>query len=222
MNEHTKVGSSPRIRGEYPARATEHLHSGIIPANTGRIMPHATFCTLPGDHPREYGENPPTASMRALMTGSSPRIRGESAAPVRFVVDTGIIPANTGRIQHHHQMKTWRPDHPREYGENGESPIPTVKVNGSSPRIRGESSQLSLCFAGIGIIPANTGRMLPTLSIPRVAWDHPREYGENDLVWARMNGVRGSSPRIRGEYNGLIGFIGYIGIIPANTGRIRT
>ena len=75
----TSSGSSPRIRGECcSALGTKHV-MGIIPANTGRIAVFACSTTPERDHPREYGENFPCCSWSRCPSGSSPRIRGESA-----------------------------------------------------------------------------------------------------------------------------------------------
>ena len=52
-----QLGSSPRIRGEWPHMSTMGFRSGIIPANTGRMWPFFCRRQSHGDHPREYGEN---------------------------------------------------------------------------------------------------------------------------------------------------------------------
>ena len=56
---------------------------------------------------------------------------------------------------------------------------------------------------------------------PRNGWDHPREYGENQTILFSVKTVKGSSPRIRGEYRFPGGEPEPAGIIPANTGRIE-
>ena len=53
--------------------------------------------------------------------------------------------------------------------------------------------------SSIGIIPANTGRIIHALTHVYHFTDHPREYGENDAGWTVDNVMEGSSPRIRGE-----------------------
>ena len=73
----------------------------------------------------------------------------------------------------------------------------------------------------LGIIPANTGRIMANRREGNICGDHPREYGENVETGHSIPSIRGSSPRIRGEYvsehqDGMS-----LGIIPANTGRIR-
>ena len=70
--------------------------------------------------------------------GSSPRIRGESAAVRQDRAVAGIIPANTGRIIYALPETRVGQDHPREYGENWLLLPPWSVEVGSSPRIRGE------------------------------------------------------------------------------------
>ena len=74
---------------------------------------------------------------------------------------------------------TWW-DHPREYGEN--------------------IVLLQNYVVPLGIIPANTGRILVDPGSTRLFRDHPREYGENIVL--------------------LQNYVVPLGIIPANTGRI--
>ena len=173
------MGSSPRIRGEYAARA-KGLHTArIIPANTGRIARNRGSSTLPRDHPREYGENMQECVNEHTKVGSSPRIRGEyhtrHAMHQRHGIipantgrmglygggldGGGIIPANTGRIVQGELEDALAEDHPREYGENTNRKGSEMQIVGSSPRIRGECGIGDLKMWNQGIIPANTGRM---------------------------------------------------------------
>ena len=111
-------GSSPRIRGEYTGYALSVYMSGIIPANTGRILLHQETLRVYWDHPREYGENCRAENRPRQPGGSSPRIRGESIDGEGDPAQTGIIPANTGRIVVCSCESSAVVDHPREYGEN--------------------------------------------------------------------------------------------------------
>ena len=94
----------------------------------------------------------------------------------------GIIPANTGRM----------------------NPPPQVPagLDGSSPRIRGESPFGGEPQRGGGIIPANTGRIVQEFTLLVNFGDHPREYGENGNAQHPHGHPQGSSPRIRGEFLG--------------------
>ena len=161
-----RLGSSPRIRGELPFGGVEKCVSGIIPANTGRIHPLLDICRVVGDHPREYGENILRLVRFEHGWGSSPRIRGELGTMRGGSIPGGIIPANTGRMWAGCRWGTSGRDHPREYGENPPRPWCSPPPVGSSPRIRGESlfSFHTACL--VGIIPANTGRILADLRKP--------------------------------------------------------
>ena len=135
------------------------LSGGIIPANTGRMVPPTLKCPPIRDHPREYGENLRRVGKSGGTLGSSPRIRGESFVAFCASDSAGIIPANTGRIcgvDKRHCLSL-----------------------GSSPRIRGESVCGSAFPRITRIIPANTGRILPAIVFTHLIGDHPREYGEN-------------------------------------------
>ena len=77
-NAAIRVGSSPRIRGECTTMWTMKRNPGIIPANTGRITLRYHLARRTWDHPREYGENASTMYTTCYVSGSSPRIRGES------------------------------------------------------------------------------------------------------------------------------------------------
>ena len=50
-------GSSPRIRGKFVIHRPHDKASGIIPANTGKIVDVPVVCYEGWDHAREYGEN---------------------------------------------------------------------------------------------------------------------------------------------------------------------
>ena len=77
LGENVTHGSSPRIRGELKTPENSDTHSGIIPANTGRISLNGLILFRVRDHPREYGENHVSHVHAYGRKGSSPRIRGE-------------------------------------------------------------------------------------------------------------------------------------------------
>ena len=113
-------------------------------------------------------------------------------------------------------------DHPREYGENASFAWGSVRVQGSSPRIRGECGDGTVGGLPPRIIPANTGRMKQVSPISFAHRDHPREYGENHQPQLHFLHQIGSSPRIRGEFWTRCHVNTPIRIIPANTGRMLT
>ena len=153
------LGLSPRIRGESGRHLCRLAALGIIPANTGRILPGPAASVSDRDHPREYGENCSTVITPACNCGSSPRIRGEYLWGFGEDSPIGIIPANTGRISSKSRSVQAKGDHPREYGENSITFKALHPHGGSSPRIRGEFFLQIVDQFLHRIIPANTGRI---------------------------------------------------------------
>ena len=152
--------------------------------------------------------------------GSSPRIRGKSGLVFHAPRPGGIIPANTGKIGNEMTYEFTLTDHPREYGENLALVVEQANAAGSSPRIRGKYLPEYGGRRFQGIIPANTGKILPQTWFHIQDRDHPREYGENTVCQPLTERPQGSSPRIRGKFNRMEVISGYDRIIPANTGKI--
>ena len=153
-------------------------------------------------------------------TGSSPRIRGKYDEAFDLTDAERIIPANTGKIGRRLRGFQTRRDHPREYGENMAALFSASTAGGSSPRIRGKFTPRGTRVSGLGIIPANTGKIRYWHRQGWHGWDHPREYGENKKADADSTGGVGSSPRIRGKLIWCLVVAHVFGIIPANTGKI--
>ena len=172
------------------------------------------------DHPCEYGENFQISTVLMEFKGSSPRIRGKSAMHSQTRHMSGIIPANTGKMRISVRCVMVSRDHPREYGENGTVVQTGAASGGSSPRIRGKWWRSQRGWPLVGIIPANTGKIICIGTGIPVSRDHPREYGENGAGFDENILPKGSSPRIRGKCH--LWWPGDIapGIIPANTGKI--
>ena len=72
-------------------------------------------------------------------------------------------------------------------------------AGGSSPRIRGKFTPRGTRVSGLGIIPANTGKIGFGQGLGASMRDHPREYGENFWYFTIVMFTWGSSPRIRGK-----------------------
>ena len=138
-----------------------------------------------------------------------------------LMVSTGIIPANTGKMNNPSTQKPKPWDHPREYGENSALISACRSLKGSSPRIRGKSDADNLHGTAARIIPANTGKIVAAPVSPVRRRDHPREYGENAVSLPASVTAAGSSPRIRGKSVRVVTAGARSGIIPANTGKLK-
>ena len=130
-------GSSPRMRGTQACLVINERIHGIIPAYAGN-----TQCvTLPRlavwDHPRVCGEHFCHLPFLAGRLGSSPRMRGTPYDPPYHPASRGIIPAYAGNTQQGVSKRARLRDHPRVCGEHSTCELPSLKAQGSSPRMRG-------------------------------------------------------------------------------------
>ena len=150
------------------------------------------------DHPRGCGEHCPRRAGIPSWGGSSPRMRGApdlipgASNPVR------IIPADAGSTKSASYVFSGQKDHPRGCGEHGGSDSCGHAGGGSSPRMRGAPSAVSLRFWGPGIIPADAGSTPASSWLPQASPDHPRGCGEHYARRDQHGDMEGSSPRMRG------------------------
>ena len=172
-------------------------------------------------HPHARGEN---SAQRGIVTpplGSSPRIRGKLRSADLALLESGLIPAHTGKTRYTRTARLQDRAHPRAYGENQDRLQGDLMSNGSSPRIRGKPGLVDFSQKLRGLIPAHTGKTYtryPRLGRHRHG-AHPRAYGENAEGVASRFAVAGSSPRIRGKPSFTVGISSTSGLIPAHTGK---
>ena len=136
-NARERAGSSPRMRGTQGGVVVGGGAHGIIPAYAGNTPCIPVFCGMNGDHPRVCGEHRNPASVVAVGTGSSPRMRGTHVYKTVGGVLCGIIPAYAGN-----------------------TPLIMIKwwtCLGSSPRMRGTPGRARTAQLDDGIIPAYAG-----------------------------------------------------------------
>ena len=211
-------GSSPRMRGARLSHEKSPLGSRIIPAHAGSTVCHVPLQSTVWDHPRACGEHATGAIAAVDNAGSSPRMRGAPLARVEARHEKGIIPAHAGSTPG--PERPWLPfrDHPRACGEHDDLTVPSVYVEGSSPRMRGAPRDAADAEAHLGIIPAHAGSTVSTLCLwPRFR-DHPRACGEHPRLVLVPCGGEGSSPRMRGARVRDRRVRELQGIIPAHAG----
>ena len=112
------VGSSPRMRGKLSSEAAARRADRIIPAHAGQTSRSASGATGTTDHPRACGANGYGWRWAALLSGSSPRMRGKLRVGVRRGAGTRIIPAHAGQTWRRMFPNASTPDHPRACGAN--------------------------------------------------------------------------------------------------------
>ena len=74
---HSRVGSSPRMRGKQRCEALCNCFGGLIPAHAGKTFPGQIVNSHAWAHPRACGENTGRRPKHQGMQGSSPRMRGK-------------------------------------------------------------------------------------------------------------------------------------------------
>ena len=132
----------------------------IIPADAGSTWSSLRKCRYEQDHPRGCGEHPLLLTVWDKFQGSSPRMRGarilsETAPPL-----AGIIPADAGSTLRIERAKQTPEDHPRGCGEHV-LPVRSERLpDGSSPRMRGAPTRVTLRIPLTRIIPADAGSTL--------------------------------------------------------------
>ncbi len=91
---------------------------------------------------------------------------------------------------------------------------------GSSPHVRGTYAHYEQAGVPIRFIPARAGNM-PPLSRPRRTQPvHPRTCGEHSGCFAAIARMAGSSPHVRGTFNGSRNETDRARFIPARAGNI--
>ena len=218
-NPHPVSSDHPRACGANPIVTTKYLcESGSSPRVRGELSPPAT-CFRNADHPRVCGANKVWGDRGVWGTGSSPRVRGEPVPACHQRGAGRIIPVCAGRTASTGWSGACTSDHPRVCGANllpFETPADT---SGSSPRVRGEHRNPSPQEQRRRIIPACAGRTLFQASALGNRPDHPRVCGANQSGATVLAIGFGSSPRVRGELNGVPNGRHELRIIPACAGR---
>ena len=193
------IGSSPRVRGT-PVQGMERGGQlRFIPACAGNSLCAATRASRPAVHPRVCGELRPVPMEKLNDGGSSPRVRGtptcSTSTQAQWPVHPRVcgelcaacgpwrrqqrfIPACAGNSHLDRRRCPHTAVHPRVCGELWYKRLRLGACGGSSPRVRGTLSSVSL-----------SSRTTPV---------HPRVCGELGFRGRRDEHNVGSSPRVRG------------------------
>ena len=131
--------------------------------------------------------------------GLSPRARGNLGLPEGDRTQNGTIPACAGEPSCTPQSASVIRDYPRvRGGTRFRSSLPP-RVQGLSPRARGNHTCFTHmpCFART--IPACAGEPSPKSPSHKDLWDYPRVRGGTRLFRCRDSHFLGLSPRARGN-----------------------
>ena len=214
-------GSSPRVRGTWPAHTSLHNRLRLIPACAGNIEASSTCSIRSTAHPRVCGEHSRAVPIGLAVGGSSPRVRGTFGTPPMIKSATRLIPACAGNITDAEVAKKVAPAHPRVCGEHSHTSRPARESAGSSPRVRGTWCSVRLPSGKRRLIPACAGNIIAARAV-LVDWSaHPRVCGEHLESSATAEAFSGSSPRVRGTSEELQPLTVRSRLIPACAGNIE-
>ncbi len=131
------IGSSARVRGTGSASAQRDGMGRFIPACAGNSRHSRSAPWMRPVHPRVCGEQSGRLSFLALLSGSSPRVRGTVPLSASRVLRLRFIPACAGNRTRARSTSDAAAVHPRVCGEQVEPMDATQSRRGSSPRVRG-------------------------------------------------------------------------------------
>ena len=152
------LGSSPRMRGKRHGDRAQPRTLRIIPAHAGQTRTPSSRSRPPPDHPRACGANLPPMPAIPIAAGSSPRMRGKLTLRRRHDHCERIIPAHAGQTDLDKFYGDVNADHPRACGANDRTPLETLTIFGSSPRMRGKQRFSCSTRRDGRIIPAHAGQ----------------------------------------------------------------
>ncbi len=150
-------GSSPRVRGTRVECRRQELRARFIPAGAGNTCWSTRSPTPPTVHPRGCGEHEDPSACADASPGSSPRVRGTRVRRCQAALRRGFIPAGAGNTVRTVLRSFSRPVHPRGCGEHLDPTVPSGRINGSSPRVRGTRVRLMRGITRLRFIPAGAG-----------------------------------------------------------------
>ena len=187
------------MRGQLCSLTSSIGSCRIISARAGPTQDVLTISLWNSDHPRSCGANSSIRSINALLSGSSPLVRGQLQAGAGAEGLNRIIPARAGPTLP--QVPWPRPcaDHPRSCGSNAPERLGLADVAGSSPLVRGQQREPMQVAFNLRIIPARAGPTSRSSSSFSGSADHPRSCGANDAVQDFTGNSYGSSPLVRGQ-----------------------
>ena len=173
---------------------------GSIPACTGEPSRSSSPRPTRRVYPRVYGGTSMRRLLASLMSGLSPRVRGNHICQMRTGGLAGSIPACTGEPAYPRHGPALAPVYPRVYGGTALRAEESASASGLSPRVRGNHRCRADHRLRVGSIPACTGEPGRYCHGRYPGPVYPRVYGGTTRADARTPYKGGLSPRVRGNH----------------------
>ena len=177
FNAAKSSGLSPRVRGNRVVSGLAGLCSGSIPACAGEPRSAATRYRGPWVYPRVCGGTTAIAKQISSEGGLSPRVRGNPASMNQKGRCIRSIPACAGEPSAA-EMPTMKVEvYPRVCGGTISPCSCRRRVNGLSPRVRGNPAAISQQTAELRSIPACAGEPDSVVCAGNITRVYPRVCG---------------------------------------------
>ena len=131
------AGLSPRVRGNRMPVRRSNPPGGTIPACAGEPPRLRRPASPARDYPRVCGGTTIAGEAGTVITGLSPRVRGNLAFHFAVAFHFGTIPACAGEPYPLLRHRLFPRDYPRVCGGTGYQKLEWQKIRGLSPRVRG-------------------------------------------------------------------------------------
>ena len=192
-------GLSPRVRGNQARRRVSHVGRGSIPACAGEPRSWSYTRRKTRVYPRVCGGTRTGHLVYPEPEGLSPRVRGNRVLILWRHSALRSIPACAGEPPP--CLRGW-PEatvYPRVCGGTPCVLRATHRLNGLSPRVRGNPDRLDESDRRYGSIPACAGEPSRNASNDGVSKVYPRVCGGTYARHDLDSGWQGLSPRVRGN-----------------------
>ncbi len=152
--------SSPRVWGQVAQVLNASWNKRIIPTRVGTSEGREPKPSSKEDHPHACGDKSIDTPATFVVRGSSPRVWGQDRVIVPFSCSILIIPTRVGTSHIGNSKHIIRPDHPHACGDKTLSSKSLKDCWGSSPRVWGQDSFISIEMTSFRIIPTRVGTSL--------------------------------------------------------------
>ena len=193
-------GLSPRVRGNLASYPVGLIFEGSIPARAGEPGAGDEGVAHHGVYPRACGGTEATISPSSLMTGLSPRVRGNHRQSPSPQSSAGSIPARAGEPVIGLMTHSLTPVYPRACGGTASTGAAGMVGLGLSPRVRGNLVRPAARMGRSRSIPARAGEPRTYWCAAPVAWVYPRACGGTVTSAPASMPSTGLSPRVRGNH----------------------
>ena len=200
MGQRVAAGRSiPACAGEPCHRCGGARWTRSIPACAGEPIAGPDWANGTAVYPRVCGGTSPAARHPRPLEGLSPRVRGNPAGIPDTISTARSIPACAGEPCAGGPPLVGREVYPRVCGGTGPIRPKSGPPAGLSPRVRGNPQRATEGHFAVRSIPACAGEPSAILTPKMRLVVYPRVCGGTGPLQARVGGMDGLSPRVRGN-----------------------